>query len=89
MSLSKQNFSTLSEESLNAQITKEHFAAQTYLSMAAWFDRDTVALPGFAKFCRESAQEERDHGGKIIDYINQRGGRVVLQSIEAPTVSEQ
>ncbi|PSC70313.1 Ferritin-chloroplastic [Micractinium conductrix] len=52
--------------------------------MSAFFDRDTVSLPGFAKYFRHSADEEREHAQKLIDLQNTRGGRVKLGTIMAP-----
>jgi ferritin heavy chain len=46
MALTKQNFSTQSEEALNQQINTELQASQVYLSMSAWAQHSTVALPG-------------------------------------------
>jgi len=54
----------------------------------AYFDRDDVALKGFAKFFKESAEEENEHAQKLIKYQNLRGGRVVLKEIKAPAVHE-
>ncbi|XP_076065984.1 ferritin-like isoform X2 [Oratosquilla oratoria] len=53
-----------------------------------YFERDDVALPGLAKFCKESSLEERDHASKFMEYQNKRGGRIVLQAISAPTLQE-
>ncbi|MCL4159267.1 UNVERIFIED_CONTAM: hypothetical protein GTU68_029421 [Idotea baltica] len=66
----------------------ELFASYTYLSMAAYFDRDDVALPGFKKFFEESSDEEREHAQKLIKYQNLRGGRVLLQQIDKPQKDE-
>ncbi|KAL9549360.1 hypothetical protein MBANPS3_005245 [Mucor bainieri] len=63
MSLAKQNFASQSEEALNQQVNTELQASQVYLSMAAWAQHSSVALP---------------------DYINTRGGRVVLRALQAP-----
>ena len=49
---------------------------------AYYFDRDDVALKGFSKFFKDSADEEREHAEKFMKYQNMRGGRVVLQSIQ-------
>merc|ERR1712038_958005 len=49
--------------------------------MAAYFERDDVALHGFAKRFRASSDEERGHAMKLIHYQNKRGGRVVFQDI--------
>lgn len=46
MSLAKQNFSNASEEAINQQINTELQASQVYLSMAAWAQHSSVALPG-------------------------------------------
>ena len=46
---------------------------------AAYFDRDDVALPGFAKRFRENSDEERGHAMKLIEYQNMRGGKVVFK----------
>jgi ferritin heavy chain len=46
MSIAKQNFATASEEAINQQINTELQASQVYLSMAAWAQHTTVALPG-------------------------------------------
>ncbi|KAK9701200.1 hypothetical protein K7432_011816 [Basidiobolus ranarum] len=89
MSLAKQNFAIASEEGLNNQINMELTASYTYTSLAAYFDRDSVALPGLAKFFRESAQEEREHAQMLIDYVNQRGGRVTFQPIPVPSIEWQ
>ena len=40
----------------------------SYLMQAAYFDRDGVALQGFAKRFRENSDEEREHAQKFIDY---------------------
>jgi ferritin heavy chain len=55
-----------------------------YHALHAYFDRDNVALPGFAKFFKEASDEERDHAQKLISYQNERGGRVRLAPLAAP-----
>ncbi|KAF8928919.1 Stores iron in a soluble, non-toxic, readily available form [Dissophora ornata] len=84
MSLAKQNFSSSSEEAINHQISQELQASQVYLSLSAWAGHVNQALPGLEKFFRESAEEEREHAQKLINYQNQRGGKVILQALEAP-----
>ncbi|CAG8637366.1 11344_t:CDS:1, partial [Ambispora gerdemannii] len=84
MFLVKQNFASVTEETINAQINTELEAAQTYLSLAAWAGNVSVALPGLTKFFHESAQEERTHADKLINYQNLRGGKVVLTDLKAP-----
>ncbi len=54
----------------------------------AYFDRDDVALPGFAKIFRDDTIEEREHAMEFVKYQNMRGGRVVLQDIIKPIKDE-
>merc|ERR1712241_839271 len=86
MSVSKirTNFHANSEALINKQINTELNASYVYMSMAAYIDRDDVALAGFAKRFRENSEEEREHAQKLIDYQNRRGGRVVFQNIMKP-----
>ncbi|GJJ77876.1 ferritin heavy chain [Entomortierella parvispora] len=84
-SLAKQNFASVVEDAVNQQINLEMIAAHTYLAIAAYMGADAVALPGFEKYFREQAQEEREHAQILMDYQNRRGGRVIIQTIPAPT----
>ena len=86
MSLCKQNYSAESEAAVNRQINTELKASHTYLSIAAYFDRDNVALPGLRKFFQKSSDEEREHAEKLIKYQNMRGGKVSLGSLPEPEV---
>merc|ERR1711872_891630 len=61
----KQNFHAESEGLINKQINLELYASYTYLSMSAYFDRDDIALKGFAKRFREASHEEREHAEKL------------------------
>ncbi|HOO77946.1 MAG TPA: ferritin [bacterium] len=70
------------EEALNTQVNKELYSAYLYFSMSAYFE--SVNLKGFANWMRVQAQEEQFHAVKLFDYINERGGRVVLRPIEGP-----
>lgn len=67
---------------LNEQINAEMFSAYLYLSMSAWCE--TKNLPGFATWMRAQAQEEMFHAMKMFDYLNERGGTVVLDAIAKP-----
>jgi len=75
------NFHANCEALINKQINMELHASYVYMSMAAYFERDDVALHGFAKRFRDNSEEERDHAMKFIKYQNMRGGRVVFQDI--------
>lgn len=59
---------------MSAQIKEELKASMQYLAMGAYFSRDSVNLPGFAKMFFESASEEREHAIKLISYLLMRGG---------------
>merc|ERR1712098_962312 len=90
MSLSKvkQNFHSDSEALINKQINMELYASYVYLSMAAYFARDDIALMGFSKRFREASKEEREHADILIDYQTMRGGRVVFLEIAKPNNDE-
>jgi ferritin len=44
----------------------------------------SISLSGFATWMRVQAQEELAHGMKFYDYVNERGGRVILDTINQP-----
>lgn len=60
-------------QSMRTQVEEELKASMQYLAMAAYFSRDTVNRPGFAKLFFEAASEEREHAIKIISYLLMRG----------------
>ena len=70
------------EAALNAQMTKEAHASQIYLSYAAW--ADSQGYGGTANFLFRHAQEERNHMMKILEYILERGAKVIVTAIPAP-----
>ena len=70
------------EKALNAQVNAEMYSAYLYLSMSAYLQ--SKSLGGFASWMRVQAQEEMVHAMKLYDFINERGGRVILELIEAP-----
>lgn len=75
----------ISEEmnnAINEQINAEFYSAYLYLSMAA--DFESKNLPGFANWMRVQAQEEQFHAMKLFDYVNERGGKVILTAIQEP-----
>jgi len=87
-SQARQNFHHEVEAGINKQINMELYASYVYQSMACYFDRDDVALKGFAKFFKNSSDEERDHAEILMKYQNMRGGRVVLNDIKKPEREE-
>jgi ferritin len=67
---------------MNEQINHELSSAYTYLAMSAHCE--ALTLPGFARWLRIQAQEEVEHAMRFYTYILDRGGRVMLQTIEQP-----
>ena len=70
------------EDALNEQHNAELYSGYLYLAMSAWFQ--SINLSGFAAWMRVQAQEELVHAMKFYDYINERGGRVTLKTIDGP-----
>ena len=69
------------EDAVNAQINAEFWSAYLYLAMAMQFEAD--GRSGIANWFRIQFKEEQAHAEIFINYLVQRGGRVVLQPIEA------
>lgn len=84
----RQNYDTENEAGVNKQINLELYASYVYHSMAFYFDRDDVALPGFSKYFKKASEEEREHAEKLMKFQNKRGGRIVLQNISKPERDE-
>ena len=72
------------EKAFNAQITMEYAAAYSYLGMSAWFE--TQGLPGMASWMLMQSNEETGHGLRLFRFVLDRGGKVELGQIDAPTV---
>ena len=70
------------EDILNNQVKKEAEAAQIYLSYAIWADSEGYA--GVADLLFRHSGEERNHMMKVIEYIQQRGGRAKVTALSAP-----
>jgi len=70
------------QDAINNQINKELFSEYYYLSMAAYLS--SVGLNGFENFFLIQVQEERFHAMKMYNFLNERGGRVVLSQIDTP-----
>ncbi|MBU1230211.1 MAG: ferritin [Proteobacteria bacterium] len=70
------------EKAFNDQIKWEYYSAYLYLSLSSYFQ--SLGLPGFANWMDVQFQEEQFHARKMFDYVLEKGGRVVLQAIEAP-----
>ncbi|HNR66683.1 MAG TPA: ferritin [bacterium] len=70
------------EKALNEQINKEMFSAYIYLSMATFLAEKRY--DGMASFMQVQAQEELEHAMKIYGFVEERGGRVLLDAIAKP-----
>ena len=69
------------ETLLNTQVTKEANAAQIYLSYGVWADSEGYA--GVANLLFRHSGEERNHMMKIIEYIQERGGKAKIAALPA------
>ena len=70
------------EKLLNNQVKFEATASMQYLAMAAWADKN--GYNGVADFFYLQSEEERLHMTKLVKFINERGGEVVIPSLEKP-----
>lgn len=69
-------------DQLNAQITSEANASQTYLQMSLWCE--DRGLEGAAKFFRTHVSEEMTHRDRLVDYMIESDAPVRLEAIPAP-----
>lgn len=70
------------QDALSGQLNAEMYSSYLYLSMSSYFSSTNLA--GFANWTRVQAKEELMHAMKFYDYINERGGRIILKPIEGP-----
>ncbi len=70
------------QKAINKQINAELYSSYLYLSMASYFE--SVDLSGCAKWMYAQTQEEIVHAMKMYDYVNEAGGRVLLDAIDKP-----
>jgi ferritin len=70
------------EKALNNQLNRELYSAYLYLGISAYFE--SANLKGAANWMRVQVQEEMVHAMKFYTYILQKGGKAVMQDIEAP-----
>jgi ferritin len=70
------------EKAINGQINAEIYSSYMYLSMSAWFEQ--AGLAGLANWMRQQVQEEMFHAMKMFNFVNERGARVILGTIEKP-----
>ncbi|MCH5215625.1 MAG: ferritin [Muribaculaceae bacterium] len=68
------------EDALNAQINAEFWSAYLYLAMAMHFE--STGRAGVANWFKMQFKEEQAHAEILINYVNQRGGKVILKPID-------
>lgn len=73
------------QDAFNKQINAEIYSSYLYLAMSAYFE--SVSLPGFANWMRCQAQEELLHAMKFYTFLNERGARVTLTTVDGPPTS--
>ncbi len=73
------------EKLLNDQIKYEAQASMQYLAMASW--ADAKGFSGVANFFYSQSEEERLHMIKLVKFVNERGGSVIVPSLDQPTDS--
>ncbi len=70
------------ESALNQQVNAELYSSYLYLSMASFLG--SLNLEGFVNWMKIQAMEEMYHVMKIYNFIEERGGRPVMESIDKP-----
>lgn len=70
------------ETALNNQLLIEAESSQIYLAMASW--AETQGLGGTAQFLYKHSDEERIHMLKLVQYINERGGKAIIPALPKP-----
>lgn len=67
---------------LNEQINKELYSAYLYLDFSIFYDEQ--GLDGFSNWYMIQAQEERDHAMLMLQYLQNNGEKVTLETVEKP-----
>ncbi len=70
---------------INDQIKAEFDSAYIYLAMSAYFE--DAGLEGMAHWMKKQYKEEVEHAEKFIDYLYERGARVIIPEIAKPKES--
>ena len=69
-------------EAFSKQTTTELSASVAYLQMSAWFDSND--LQGMSSWMRIQSEEERGHALRFMDFILDRGNKLVIGDREKP-----
>jgi ferritin len=70
------------EKALLQQVAMETYASMSYLAMASWMEVN--GYEGTAQFLYSHSEEERGHMLKIFHYVNDAGGRAIIQKVDKP-----
>lgn len=70
------------EHVLNEQINAEFYSSYLYLGMALYCDASD--LPGCAQWLVAQSKEEYEHAVRLIQFVQDRDGKVVLDKIDQP-----
>lgn len=70
------------ENLLNDQIKYEASASMQYLAMASW--ADVKGYSGVSEFFYAQSEEERLHMTKLVKFVNERGGEVIVPALDKP-----
>ena len=72
------------QEAFNDQINKEFYSEYLYFAMKVYFQE--LNLQGFVNWFDVQVQEEHAHAMGMVNYLNDRGGKIDLRAIEKPVV---
>ena len=67
---------------INDQIKAEYDSAYIYLAMSAYFK--DAGLDGMAHWMQKQYREEVEHAEKFINYLYDRGARVIIPDVAKP-----
>jgi ferritin len=70
------------QTALNDQIGAELYSSYLYLAMASYCESRN--LHGFAHWLTMQSTEEREHAMKLVKHLQERGGTVRFDAVEAP-----
>ena len=70
------------EKALNRQVNAELYSSYLYLSMASYLG--SLNLEGFVNWMKIQGLEELYHAMKIYGFIEERGGRPRMETVEKP-----
>jgi ferritin len=70
------------QDLIQEQIGHEYYSSYLYLQMASYFESEN--LDGFAQWMKVQTREEREHGDKMFEFLQDRGVRVILRALPQP-----